>query len=135
MRFSHANIFFLLHYIPKTHQSNRARGEIELPQPAGECHEPSEEHIDGLTAKPFWETKDFSWAQSLEENAHIIQEEFESKLQQEENLFSGDSKWQNNVMGGGWSAIRYVQFDSIRFCFCDSQHDISSPSYIVSNIV
>ena len=107
--------FFFSHYIPKTHQSNRARGEIELPQPAGECHEPSEEHIDGLTAKPFWETKDFSWAQSLEENAHIIQEEFESKLQQEENLFSGDSKWQNNVMGGGWSAIRYVQFDSIRF--------------------
>jgi len=39
-------------------------------------HEPSEEHIEGLTAKPFWDaTKDadsFPWATLLEEKAGII---------------------------------------------------------------
>lgn len=84
----------------------RARGEIELPTPSGEFHEPSEEYIDGLTAKPFWESAEFPWAQALQENAHIIQEEFEMKLRRDADLFSSDSKWQNSVMGGGWSAMR-----------------------------
>ena len=86
-----------------------ARGE--LPQPTGyaEGHEPSEEHVPGLTAKPFWDVMDdpelFPWARELEAKAAIIQKEFESKLA-ESNKFCSDSVWQNQVMGGGWSAIR-----------------------------
>ena len=69
-------------------------------------HEPSEEHIEGLTAKPLWDTNEFSWSRALEEKSHIIQEEFEAKMRQNSNLFAGDSSLQNTVMGGGWSAIR-----------------------------
>lgn len=72
-------------------------------------HDPSEEHVGGLTAKPFWdvaaESGQFPWAKELEANAEIIKEEFESKLA-EEKLFNADSVWQNQVMGAGWSAIR-----------------------------
>jgi len=82
----------------------RARGEIDLPEPSEKFHEPSEEHVDDLSAKPFWAASEFQWAAQLEENAHIIQEEFESKLQSD--IFRADSKWQNNVMGAGWSAVR-----------------------------
>ena len=84
----------------------RARGEIPLESGYGDFHQPSEEHIEGLTAKPFWETSDFPWAKSLEQNSDIIQKEFESKVTGDTNLFSGDSSLQNSVMGGGWSAIR-----------------------------
>jgi aspartate beta-hydroxylase len=62
-----------------------------------------------LTAKPFWEVKEepelFPWAAELEKNAHIIQEEFQAKLDEQE-LFAADSVWQNQVMGAGWSAFR-----------------------------
>ncbi|KAL7542757.1 hypothetical protein ACHAXR_012825 [Thalassiosira sp. AJA248-18] len=93
----------------------RARGDLPLPEPATQGHQPSEEHVDGLTAKPFWEVSDnvesFPWANKLEENAHIIAEEFEQQLFQkaeedESALFSGDSAWQSKVMGTGWSAFR-----------------------------
>ncbi|KAG7370292.1 aspartyl/asparaginyl beta-hydroxylase-like dioxygenase [Nitzschia inconspicua] len=94
----------------------RARGEIPLPLGSADGHEPSEEHVDGLTAKPFWDTTTttkeedaelFPWAAKLEEQASIIVEEFEAKLQRDqEKLFSADSVWQNQVMGNGWSAIR-----------------------------
>jgi len=63
-----------------------------------------------LTAKPFWMAADepdlFPWAKELEEKFHIIQEEFDAKLKRDQNLFSADSAWQNQVMGAGWSAIR-----------------------------
>jgi aspartate beta-hydroxylase len=72
----------------------------------GEYHEPSEEHIEGLTAKPLWDKTEFPWAHTLEEKSHIIQEEFEAKIKRDSNLFAGDSSLQNSVMGGGWSAIR-----------------------------
>lgn len=84
----------------------RARGQIPLEPGYRDHHEPSEEHIEGLTAKPLWETSEFSWAQALEEKSHIIQTEFEAKIKRESNLFMGDSSLQNSVMGGGWSAIR-----------------------------
>ena len=62
-----------------------------------------------MTAKPFWDvtldSKLFPWAEALEAQSHVIQDEFESKLQ-ESQLFSADSAWQNQVMGSGWSAIR-----------------------------
>lgn len=84
----------------------RARGEIPSEPGSAAFHEPSEEHIEGLTAKPFWATTEFSWAEALEESSHIIQEELEAKIKRDTNLFAGDSSLQNSVMGGGWSAIR-----------------------------
>ena len=94
----------------------RARGDLPLPEPALSGHQPSEEHIDGLTAKPFWDASadadQFPWAAQLEANANIILEEFEQQqlLQKsdarESALFSGDSAWQSKVMGTGWSAFR-----------------------------
>ena len=90
-----------------------AQGERPLPTPSGPGHQPSEEHVEGLTAKPFWDVTDdpssFPWAQKLEDNAHVIMEELQLKLDreaEEQSLFAGDSAWQNNVMGTGWSAFR-----------------------------
>lgn len=94
---------------------DRAQGNLPLPKPASEGHQPSEEHIDGLTAKAFWDVsadaESFPWAEKLEENANVIAEEFTQQLfRKEENtdsaLFSGDSAWQSKVMGTGWSAFR-----------------------------
>ncbi len=93
---------------------------MPLPEPCAPGHQPSEEHIDGLTANAFWDAgassnaELFPWAAELEANAHIIIEEFEQQLlknQKEESssssaLFSGDSAWQSKVMGTGWSAFR-----------------------------
>lgn len=99
-----------------------ARGELPLVPgcAAAEGQEPSEEHIDGLTAQPFWDAANnealFPWATKLEAQADVILQEFEAKLQRDHNeqqqdetknkLFSADSVWQNQVMGKGWSAIR-----------------------------
>ena len=94
----------------------RAKGELPLPEPSGEGHMPSEEHIDGLTARAFWDVAEdpdkFPWARKLEENSKVIIEEFEEVLlgQQQQTsgdgIFSGDSAWQSKVMGGAWSAVR-----------------------------
>lgn len=92
----------------------RARGDLPEPEPASAGHQPSEEHIDGLTANAFWDVADdssnFPWATELEEKAGIIIEEFEKNLLQssseDSSLFSGDSAWQSKVMGTGWSAFR-----------------------------
>lgn len=63
----------------------------------------------GLTANPFWDTSNqsdmFPWANLLETNAHIIQEEFEANLLNSRK-YTSDSVFQNQVMGEGWSAIR-----------------------------
>jgi aspartyl/asparaginyl beta-hydroxylase (cupin superfamily) len=66
------------------------------------------------TIQPYWDTSDttnFPWATKLEENSHIIINEFQQKLlypnkNEEGGLFSGDSAWQSAVMGEGWSAFR-----------------------------
>ena len=89
----------------------RARGDLPSPAITPGGHEPSEEHVDGLTAQPFWDATEhldlFPWAAALEENAHVIQREFEDHLQKEaQKAFASDSVWQNQVMGAGWSAIR-----------------------------
>jgi hypothetical protein len=92
----------------------RARGDLPLPEPAAVGHQPSEEHVDGLTANAFWDvaadSSNFPWAAELESNAGVIIEEFEQKLLQANtdnlSLFSGDSAWQSKVMGTGWSAFR-----------------------------
>lgn len=88
-----------------------ARGEISAPTGYGPGHEPSEEHVDGLTARPFWDvTADdmvdfFPWARQLEANAGVIQAEFAQKML-DTNKFASDSVWQTKVMGEGWSAVR-----------------------------
>jgi aspartyl/asparaginyl beta-hydroxylase (cupin superfamily) len=76
-------------------------------------HEPSEEHVEGLTSRPFWNATDepllFPWARDLEANANVILQEFEAKLilsPDNDDSFASDSAWQNQVMGAGWSAIR-----------------------------
>ena len=84
-----------------------ARGEVAPPVGVSSLHEPSEEHIDGLTAKPYWDAQEspdlFPWAAELEAKSEIIQKEFQA---QNAKQFASDSVWQNQVMGGGWSAIR-----------------------------
>jgi aspartyl/asparaginyl beta-hydroxylase (cupin superfamily) len=47
----------------------------------------------------------FPWAEQLEANSHIILEEF-ATMMKDRSLFAGDSIQQNEVMGGGWSALR-----------------------------
>ena len=99
-----APLFSLLHTT-----LHSAQGQTPPPQPATSGHEPSEEHVEGLTAKPFWDVaadeKLFPWAAKLEAQADIIQQEFEEKLLGTAK-FASDSVWQNQVMGTGWSAIR-----------------------------
>jgi len=82
------------------------KGEISPPKGYALDHQPSEEHIDGLCAKPFWGSSDFEWARKLEEQSGVIVKEFEDNLLKRGCLFSGDSAWQNKVMGEGWSAFR-----------------------------
>jgi len=91
----------------------RAQGDLPLPEPAALGHQPSEEHIDGLTANPYWDartdTTNFPWAAELESKSQIIIDEFEQfekEKETEESVFSGDSAWQSKVMGSGWSAFR-----------------------------
>ncbi len=87
-----------------------ARGEIPPPKGDASGHQPSEEHVEGLTARPIWDVIDepglFPWATGLEESADVIIQEFEEKLARDQKMFASDSAWQNQVMGQGWSAIR-----------------------------
>ena len=87
--------------------SQYARGEKNAPAPQAQGHEPCEEFVPGLTAKPFWDPTEFSWVAELEAQSGVIQEELQSvKVSSEGASFSGDSALQSSVMGGGWSAIR-----------------------------
>ena len=81
-----------------------AKLEIPGPKPLGDMHDPCEEFIEGLTAKAWWNSQDFSWANHLEIQAPIIRCELESVLQQQE-VFKGDSRYQQ-LMGSGWTAFR-----------------------------
>ena len=38
-------------------------------------YQPSEEYVEGLTAKPWWDSSEFEWMAALEANTPIIQEE------------------------------------------------------------
>ena len=82
-----------------------------------EGHLPSEEHVDGLTASPFWDVENdayFPWAKELQDKSHVIIQEFTEKLltentnnnESKSNLFSKDSAYQSAIMGSGWSAFR-----------------------------
>jgi len=94
-----------------------AQGIDPKPFPSCPGHDPSEEHINGLASKPFWDARSedgkrlFPWAEELEKKSDVIVKECQQKLQEErkmaeKGMFSRDSSWQNKVMGKGWAAIR-----------------------------
>jgi hypothetical protein len=115
--------------------TKRAQGLLPKPNPAMVGHQPSEEHIDGLTAQPYWgetenEYNQFPWVARLEEQSSIIRKELENKLlaasssstaeqTQQASLFRGDSAWQSQVMGSGWSAIRLQRMGVWNVEFCE----------------
>lgn len=77
---------------------------MEQPAPLGPMHEPCEEYIRDLTANPWWDSDTFSWVRALEEQSPVIAKELDRVLGERD--FVGDSAYQANVMGGGWSAFR-----------------------------
>ena len=104
--------------------NNRAQSQVP-PKGYAPGHDPSEEHVDGLTAMPFWNTTSeadlFPWAGPLQAQSDIIQQEFQSKLSSESpsRLFASDSVWQNQVMGTGWSAVRLQRLGVWNKDVCD----------------
>ena len=75
-------------------------------------HDPCEEYVPGLTAKPWWDASspDFqAWLPALVEATPIIRRELEAAAASANNgddaLFRGDSNFQK-TMGTGWTAIR-----------------------------
>lgn len=81
-----------------------AKGEIPPPVPTLPFHEPCEEYIDGLTARPWWDASAFDWAPAVSESAAIMRRELDAVLEKE-RVFLPDSKFQQ-TMGGGWTALR-----------------------------
>ena len=71
-------------------------------------HQPSEEYVEGLAARPFWDTGDFAWAAPLEAASGEIAAELAAILKADRSdiALAGDSAYQSTMMGGGWSAIR-----------------------------
>lgn len=62
----------------------------------------------------------FPWARDLEEGSEIIVQEYEAKLKQDkDDRFAGDSAWQNQVMGEGWSAIRLQRLGEWKTEICN----------------
>lgn len=87
-----------------------ARGSAKMPDVDREAlHDPCEEFITGLTAKPWWDASlpEFSaWVPALSDATPIIRRELESVLAQEaESTFKADSNYQQ-TMGKGWTAFR-----------------------------
>mmetsp|Transcript_12552 Transcript_12552/g.21229 ORF Transcript_12552/g.21229 Transcript_12552/m.21229 type:complete len:302 (-) Transcript_12552:140-1045(-) len=85
-----------------------ARGELPAPIWGAKApgHEPCEEYIDGLEAKPWHDPTEFSWIAGLEANAAVIQAELAAVLAEDSQSFNADSALQTQVMGSGWSALR-----------------------------
>jgi hypothetical protein len=71
-------------------------------------HDPCEEYIEGLTAMPWWNPKQFSWVKELEEKANIIAEELK-EVEANSIVFKSDSKYAQ-TMGEGWTAFRLQRF-------------------------
>lgn len=83
-----------------------AKSIVPLPVVTEKMHEPCEEYIDNLTAKPWWDCTEFpSWLPDLEANSKYIRDELQSVLKKEDELFKGDSRYMG-TMGAGWTAFR-----------------------------
>jgi hypothetical protein len=81
-----------------------AKGEIPSPSAKVMMHDPCEEYIDDLEAKPWWNKEQFDWVAGLEAQSTVIGDELREVLAARE-LFKGDSRYQN-TMGEGWTAFR-----------------------------
>mmetsp|Transcript_24471 Transcript_24471/g.42740 ORF Transcript_24471/g.42740 Transcript_24471/m.42740 type:complete len:339 (+) Transcript_24471:3-1019(+) len=78
--------------------------ELPAPEPAGPLHQPCEEYVEGLEARPWWEPAEFAWGRALEAESDVIQEEFQQYLRAV-GEFRGDSAVMA-AMGAGWSSVR-----------------------------
>lgn len=80
------------------------KGELEY-EALGPLHQPSEEYVEGLRAKPWWEPEEFEWVSELEERSDIVVDEFASFWKDPMSSFARDSN-NMNIMGKGWSGVR-----------------------------
>lgn len=80
------------------------KGELDY-KAMGPLHQPSEEYVEGLRAKPWWEPEEFEWVNKLEERSSTIIDEFAAFWNDPLANFAKDSV-NMNVMGKGWSGVR-----------------------------
>ena len=80
------------------------KGELEYKAQAP-LHQPSEEYVEGLRARPWWEPAEFEWVSKLEEKSSIVIDEFAAFWNDPLANFAKDSM-NMNVMGKGWSGVR-----------------------------
>lgn len=80
------------------------KGELDY-EAQGTLHQPSEEYVDGLRAKPWWEPEEFEWISELEEKSSIVIDEFKAFWNDPMSGFAKDSM-NMNIMGKGWSGVR-----------------------------
>lgn len=80
------------------------KGELDY-KALGPLHQPSEEYVEGLRAKPWWEPEEFEWVNKLEERSSTIIDEFAAFWNDPLASFAKDSV-NMNVMGKGWSGVR-----------------------------
>lgn len=67
--------------------------------------QPSEEYVEGLRAKPWWEPQEFEWISEMEERSSIVIDEFKAFWNDPLSGFAKDSV-NMNIMGKGWSGVR-----------------------------
>lgn len=67
--------------------------------------QPSEEFVEGLRAKPWWEPNEFEWINEMEERSSIVIDEFKAFWNDPMSGFAKDSV-NMNIMGKGWSGVR-----------------------------
>eukprot|EP00903_Cladosiphon_okamuranus_P006964 g6778.t1 len=80
------------------------KGELAY-KPLGPLHQPSEEFVEGLRAKPWWEPEEFEWISEMEERSSIVIDEFKAFWNDPMSEFAKDSV-NMNIMGKGWSGVR-----------------------------
>ncbi|CAM9509166.1 unnamed protein product, partial [Ectocarpus sp. 6 AP-2014] len=80
------------------------KGELEC-KALGPLHQPSEEYVEGLRAKPWWEPQEFEWISEMEERSSIVIDEFKAFWNDPLSGFAKDSV-NMNIMGKGWSGVR-----------------------------
>lgn len=80
------------------------KGELDY-EALGPLHQPSEEFVEGLRAKPWWQPDEFEWVSKMEENSDIVIDEFKSFWNDPMSGFAKDSV-NMNIMGKGWSGVR-----------------------------
>lgn len=76
-----------------------------LPVPRSPPLQPSEEFVEGLRAKPWWEPEEFEWVSEMEERSSVVIDEFKEFWNDPMSGFAKDSV-NMNIMGKGWSGVR-----------------------------